>query len=72
MDDTYFPFVPQMLYFHICIKAYSNFSATPQSSENISVGGSSLPQTFTVIGVPTSIKTDNRAAHSSKKIHKHL
>lgn len=63
----HFVCVPQMLYFHICINAYSNFSATPQSSETASAVGSSLMQVFAVMGVPTSIKTDYRAVYTSKK-----
>ena len=57
---------PEVVFAHLHGYIVLIFSTIPQSSENASAVCSSLMQVFAVMGVPTSVKTDNGAA--SKKI----
>jgi hypothetical protein len=57
---THITFSPQQPYLHIVIDTYSKFIWTvPQHNKNVCTVIVSILQCFTIMGVPSQLKTDN-------------
>jgi transposase InsO family protein len=62
---THITFFPQQPYLHVVIDAYSKLIwAVPQHNEYVHAVIASLLQWFTVMGVPSKLKTDNGPAYT--------
>ncbi|KAJ7428680.1 endogenous retrovirus group K member 8 Pol protein-like protein [Willisornis vidua] len=69
MDVTHFVPFGKLKYLHVTIDTYSHaIWATPQSGKKANDVKQHLTQTFAVLGVPKTIKTDNGPAYISKEI----
>ena len=68
MDVTYMPQFAQLYYVHVTIDTFSSMIwAMPLSGETTNHVITHIFEAFTVLGVPTIIKTDNGPTYSSTK-----
>nr|UKS89475.1 polyprotein [Bovine retrovirus CH15] len=73
MDVTHIPEFGHLKYVHVVIDTYSRFIwATPQGGETVKHVIAHLLESFAVLGVPQTIKTDNGPAYSSNKFKRFL
>lgn len=67
MDVTHVNIFPKKPYLHVAVYIYSHFMwAIPMTSERDNASFNSLPQCFSVMGIPKTIKTDTGPVYISK------
>lgn len=73
MDVTHFPSFGRQQYIHVTVDTFSKFIwATALTGETANHVIQHLLECFAIMGIPTTIKTDNAPAYSSRRISNFL